>query len=70
MRDFLLRMPGKLSLSLKIVFPVIWLAGFAGPAMAQFQRTPLHLLPTDVLPTGNEWISLPDIRAVDGALNT
>jgi uncharacterized protein len=34
-------------------------------------RTPsLHLQPTDVLPTGNEWISLPDIRASDGALGT
>jgi hypothetical protein len=29
-----------------------------------------HLQPTDVLPTGNEWISLPDIRASDGALGT
>jgi hypothetical protein len=33
-------------------------------------RFPLHLKPGDVLPTGNEWIALPDIRAVDGALGT
>ena len=39
-------------------------------AFAQVQRTPLRLLPTDVIPTGNEWISLPDIRADDGALTT
>ncbi|HEY1965762.1 MAG TPA: hypothetical protein VGG59_12560, partial [Acidobacteriaceae bacterium] len=32
--------------------------------------TALHLQSTDVLPTGNEWISLPDIRASDGALGT
>lgn len=31
---------------------------------------PLHLQPTDVLPTGNEWIALPDIRSSDGALTT
>lgn len=31
---------------------------------------PLHLQPDDVLPTGNEWISLPDIRAGDGALTS
>lgn len=32
--------------------------------------TPLSLQPDDVLPTGNQWISLPDIRAVDGAITT
>lgn len=33
-------------------------------------RTALKLGPGDVLPTGNEWIALPDIRALDGALGT
>jgi hypothetical protein len=33
-------------------------------------RIPIALTPDDVLPTGNEWISLPDIRASDGALTT
>jgi len=33
-------------------------------------RTTLALKTDDVLPTGNEWIALPDIRAVDGALGT
>ena len=32
--------------------------------------TPLTLQPSDVLATGNEWISLPEIRAADGALTT
>ena len=33
-------------------------------------RTPISLRADDVLPTGNQWISLPDIRASDGALGT
>jgi hypothetical protein len=37
---------------------------------AQARRVPIALQPDDVLPTGNEWISLPDIRASDGALTT
>lgn len=34
------------------------------------RRVPLTLRPDDVLATGNEWVSLPDIRAADGALST
>jgi hypothetical protein len=33
-------------------------------------RSPLALKPDDVLPTGNEWISLPDISALDGSLKS
>jgi len=40
------------------------------PALGAGQRTPLALKTDDVLPTGNEWIALPDIRAADGALGT
>ena len=40
------------------------------PALGASHRVPLTLKPDDVLPTGNEWIALPDIRALDGALNT
>lgn len=47
---------------------LMFCAGFAAPA--QTTVTPLHLQPDDVIPSGNEWISLPDIRAVDGALTT
>ena len=32
------------------------------------RRTPLAVTPNDVIPTGNQWISLPTIRASDGAL--
>jgi hypothetical protein len=39
-------------------------------AHAASAHTPISLQPNDVLPTGNEWISLPDIRAVDGSLTT
>ena len=46
------------------VLPAIEAAA-AGPI-----RTPLTLRPDDVLATGNEWLSLPDIRAADGALTT
>lgn len=39
-------------------------------AAAASRSIPISLHPDDVLPTGNQWISLPDIRASDGALNT
>lgn len=39
-------------------------------ASAAARRIPLTLQPDDVIPTGNEWISLPDIRASDAALTT
>ena len=37
-------------------------------ASAQTHRVPLNVKPTDVIPTGNEWIALPTIRAGDGAI--
>ena len=37
---------------------------------AASRRTSISLGPDDVLPTGNQWISLPDIRAIDGSLGT
>jgi hypothetical protein len=39
-------------------------------AYAASQGVPVQLGPGDVVPTGNEWIALPDIRATDGALTT
>ena len=47
------------------LMPVPALSASSVPA-----RTPLTLNPTDVLATGNEWLSLPEIRAVDGALTS
>jgi hypothetical protein len=44
------------------------LAGPLGVANAQGRHVPLNIKPTDVIPTGNEWISLPTIRASDGAM--
>ena len=38
---------------------------FALVAIAPLRAQSLHLGPDDVLPPGNEWISLPDIRASD-----
>ena len=46
---------------------------FFAPALAAAsadRRVPLTLKSDDVIPTGNEWIALPDIRASDGALGT
>lgn len=34
------------------------------------RRIPLSVKPDDALPTGNEWIALPTIRAADGALTS
>jgi hypothetical protein len=50
-----------------------WMIGLClmtPPAFCAGRRIPLSLKPDDVLPTGNEWVSLPDIRAVDGALKS
>ncbi len=55
----------KLAAALLVFFTII--PAFAlGPE----KQIPISLQPTDVLPTGNEWISLPDIRADNGALTT
>ena len=50
------------------VFVLLFLAELT--AFATSSRTAIKLAPDDVLPTGNQWISLPDIRANDGALGT
>ena len=55
----------------KLVSSAIFLSLFIGVlAASAAPRTPISLHPDDVLPTGNQWISLPDIRASDGALGT
>jgi hypothetical protein len=51
------------------LFVILFLLG-ASSLFAANPRIPLSLRPEDVLPTGNQWISLPDIRANDGALGT
>jgi hypothetical protein len=42
--------------------------GIALATAARAAETPLTLAPDDVIPTGNDWIALPSIRAGDGAL--
>jgi len=49
---------------------LILLVSLSGHSQEHARNFSLSLQPDDVLPTGNEWISLPDIRADDGALNT
>lgn len=48
--------------------PACFLVVTALPCAAQ--RTPLPLHSDDVIPTGNEWVAMPDIRAADGALDS
>ena len=54
------------------LFAVILLPGLFGTAAVPeaARRIPISLHSDDVLPTGNQWISLPDIRSSDGSLNT
>jgi len=58
--------------SAKLAFPALLLFVFVvvAGAPAATRHTPIALHPNDVLPTGNQWISLPDINAGDGSLNT
>jgi uncharacterized protein len=56
--------------SRNIVAVVILLFLAASSLYGAAPRTAISLRPGDVLPTGNQWISLPDIRASDGALGT
>jgi hypothetical protein len=56
----------------KLLFPATFLIALLAslPATAATRNTPISLQPDDVLPTGNQWISLPDISAADGSLHT
>ena len=54
---------------------IFLLLALFGPALIHAaadapRRVLLSLRPEDVIATGNEWLSLPDIRAADGALTT
>lgn len=53
-----------------LLFLVLWLPSRTFCADNTPRPVALHLQPADVLPTGNEWIALPDIRASDAALTT
>lgn len=49
---------------------LVVLFALTSAVFAADRLTPITLQPDDVLPTGNQWISLPDIRAGDGSLGT
>ncbi len=57
------RFPGSVVV-LALCFTAQWLVAADAP-----RRIPVSLKPDDVIPTGNEWIALPTIRASDGALD-
>ena len=58
---------------IRALFVLLCLVPVASRAQAPVhepRRIPVTLKSDDVLPTGNEWIALPDVRAIDGALTT
>jgi uncharacterized protein len=63
---FVKRSGNHFALTLLLLFVLV----VTSSAFAATRHTPISLRPDDVLPTGNQWISLPDIRAIDGSLNT
>ena len=56
--------------SLAALLPFALATTAASPASSPppARETPLTLAQDDVIPTGNDWIALPSIRAGDGAL--
>jgi uncharacterized protein len=50
------------------LFLIICLSAATVKAGEPARHVPLSLKPDDVIATGNEWVALPTIRAVDGAL--
>jgi len=62
-----------MTMSRRRVWAVAWVAltlAFGGMNASEPRRFALTLAPDDVLPTGNELIALPTIRAGDGALDS
>lgn len=58
---------GRLAIFLKMLV-LSCVLGTAALAAEAPRRIPITLAPDDVIPTGNEWITLPTIRASDAAL--
>ena len=50
------------------VLALAFATGAAAASQAPESETPLTLTADDVIPTGNDWIALPSIRAGDGAI--
>jgi hypothetical protein len=51
-----------------LLFAPATIAAAPASSPSPVRETPLTLSPDDVIPTGNDWIALPSIRAGDGAL--
>ena len=60
----------RVAANLVLLAPPLILFTAVATAQSSSRRVPITLRADDVLPTGNQWISLPDIRANDGALAT
>lgn len=56
------------TIRLSLILGMLILSAQFLSAASTARRTPIAVTSTDVIPTGNEWIALPTIRASDGAL--
>jgi hypothetical protein len=68
--SILMNLNGICRIRLLSLFSLLCLLTTALVAQGAARHIPVTLKSDDVLPTGNEWISLPDIRASDGALSS
>ncbi len=59
---------GIVDYTIRLALIVLMLSTQPLSAASTARRTPLAVKSTDVIPTGNQWIALPAIRASDGAL--
>lgn len=57
-----------------VIAVAFWVLTFGwsqeAPGQQNWYRAPVNYVEDDVIPTGNEWIALPEIRAVDGSLGS
>ena len=61
-------MGGRIAFLIALFVPLAGAAATAASGSSQESRTELNLSVDDVIPTGNDWVALPSIRAGDGAL--
>jgi len=61
--------PGIRKLAILSLVVTTSFVGFAVPVRAAIKTVPLTLTDSDMIPTANDWIALPSIRAKDGAID-
>ena len=61
---------GRISLLFAVASSALATGSMAQSRVESARTVDLALTPADVIPTGNDWIALPSIRAADGALQT